>query len=77
MQKHRLKYGRTKNPNKSWNRYKEAVFISLSSTIDRVMLNTGASVGPSKTTGEHASLAPIPSEQQHDKIAGLLEMKNV
>lgn len=44
--------------------------------INRVTLKTAASVSPSKTIGEHASLAPIPSEQQYDKIAGLFEMKN-
>jgi len=33
-------------------------------------------VSPPETTGEHVSLVAIPSEQQHDKTAGLSEMKN-
>lgn len=41
------------------------------------MLKTAASVRPSTTTGKHASLASIPSEQQYDKIVGMPEMKSV
>ena len=49
----------------------------LPGMINRVTLKTAASVSPFKTIGEHALLlAPIPSEQQYDKIAGLFEMKN-
>lgn len=67
VQKRRLKHGRPKNQTNHGTGIKKLYSSDcLPAMIDRVMLKIAASVSPSKMTGEHASLAPIPSEQQYD-----------